>query len=227
MSLIALFRFFVEYEKIIYLILGIGAVFSLRLLVKAISEWRQAVFGLEKELTFQKLRVSSAFLIMFVLIALSQFCLVTFVVPFLPATSFLFTPTVQLSTAAVLEQPANTALPGETATAAPPPGSVGCLPGQLMITSPYPGEEVRAVITLQGTVNIPNFGFYKYEYAPQGSDQWSTIAAVDKIVQDDQLGAWDTSEIISGDYQLRLLVTDNVGTVLPPCIIPVHILPPP
>lgn len=218
-----LFRFFVEYELVIYVILGIGAVLSLRVLLNALAEWRRAVFGLEKELTFQKVRISGAFLILFGMIALSQFCLVTFIIPFLPASTFLFTPTVSLQTPGSIN-PAETLPADVTGTPPPPPGSVGCLPGQLIITSPRPGEEVRSIITLKGTVDIPNFGFYKYEYASQGSEQWSTIAAVDKIIRDDQLGAWDTTELTPGDYQLRLLATDNVGTALSPCIIPVSVV---
>lgn len=216
-----LFRFFVEYEFVIYLILGIGAVFSIRLLLKALAEWRLAVFGLEKELIFQRMRVSGAFLILFALIALSQFCLVTFVVPFLPASTFLSTPTVDLRTPRATS---GKGTPGATGTPAPPPGSIGCLPGQLIITAPKPGDEVKGKIILKGTVNIQNFGFYKYEYTPQGSEQWATILAGDQIVKDGDLGQWDTTELTPGDYQLRLLVTDNVGTALPPCIIPVHVI---
>ena len=85
----ALLRFFTEYETVIYLILGVGAVISLRVLRSAGSEWRLAVFGLEKELIFQRVRVSGSFLILVILIGLSQFCLVTFVAPYLPASAFL------------------------------------------------------------------------------------------------------------------------------------------
>jgi hypothetical protein len=37
--------------------------------------------------------------------------------------------------------------------------------------------KLKASIELTGTVNIPNFGFYKYEVAPAGSDTWATISA--------------------------------------------------
>lgn len=228
----ALFRFLVQYEFLIYLILAVGAVFSSRLLWKAWADWRSAVFGLEKELTFQQVRVWGASLILFIMIALSQFCVVTFIVPFLPATTFLATPTVDL-----LQTPGTTLVAGTqmvigTGTPAAPPGTIGCIPGQLIITSPKPGDQVRERIILSGKVNIPNFGFYKYEFAPQGSEQWSTIAAGNKIVPEDpaqpegELGVWDTSQLTPGDYQLRLVATDNQGNFLPPCIVPVRVVAP-
>lgn len=218
-----IFRFFVEFELVVYLILGIGIVYSLRVVLKALGEWRLAVFGLEKELVFQQIRVWGAVLLLLLLMALSQFCLVTFIVPYLPAATFLATPTVDLTQTVALA--ANeTPNPDLTNTPAPPPGSIGCVPGQLIITSPEPGQEIQAKIVLRGTVNIPDFGFFKYEYTPQGSEQWATIAAGDKIVTDGELGAWDTTGLTPGDYQLRLLVTDNLGEALPPCIIPVRVV---
>jgi hypothetical protein len=221
----AFFRFLVQYEILIYLILAIGAVFVARSLWKAWAEWRSGFFGLEKELSFQKVRVSGAFFILLVMIGLSQFCLVTFIVPYLPATTFLLTPTADLlqTPAATLSAESLTAQPGNPAA---PVGLVGCVPGQIMVSSPQSGGEVQGKIIISGTVDVPNFGFFKYEYASQGSESWSTIAAGDKTIRDGELGAWDTSQLVPGDYQLRLLVTDNLGKALPACIIPVHVIAP-
>lgn len=221
----ALFRFLVQYELLIYLILGIGLVFVARSLWSAWAEWRTAVFGLEKELSFQKVRVAGAFFILLLMIGLSQFCLVSFIVPYLPAITFLPTPTADLlqTPAATLSAAELTAQPNSSAT---PSGLVGCVPDQIMITSPTPGGDVQGKIILSGTVDVPNFGFFKYEYAPQGSETWSTIAAGDKTIRNGELGAWDTSQLVPGDYQLRLVVTDNLGKVLPACIVPVHVIAP-
>ena len=95
-----------------------------------------------------------------------------------------------------------------------------------MVSSPQPSGEVQGKIVISGTIDVPNFGFYKYEYAPQGSETWSTIAAGDKTIREGELGAWDTSQLTPGDYQLRLLVTDNLGKALPACIVPVHVIAP-
>lgn len=229
----SLFRFLVRYEWIVYAIVGLGAVLTLRASWKAWREMRKSTFGLEKELSLQRLRISGAAFILLFMIGLSQFCLVSFIVPFLPATTFLSTPTADL-----LQTPAATLDPSAAATAVagtplPPPGTTGCVPGQLIITSPAPGQEIGGQITLTGNVNVPNFGFYKYEFARQGSQEWTTIGAGNILNPNNEspdswkLGAWDPSELVPGDYQLRLVVTDNLNnSPLPPCVVPVRIMAP-
>ena len=106
------------------------------------------------------------------------------------------------------------------------PESTGCIPGQIMITSPVSGSEIKGKTSLQGTANIPNFGFYKYEFSLQGSDIWSTVQAGNKVINDGWLGDWDTSNITPGDYFLRLVVTDNQGNLLPACIITIRVKAP-
>ncbi len=221
----ALFRFLVQYEVLVYLVLTIGAVFTARSLWKAWSEWRISVFGLEKELAFQKVRVSGAFFLLLIMIGLSMFCLVTFIVPFLPASTFRGTPTTDL-----LQTPAMTLsaadLTAQVNATATPAGTTGCVPGKLALSAPKPGQDVKGKIILKGTIDVPSFGFYKYEYAALGKEAWTTIAAGDKVVTDGELGAWDTSQLTPGDYQIRLLVTDNLGKALPPCISTVHVIAP-
>jgi hypothetical protein len=102
----------------------------------------------------------------------------------------------------------------------------GCAPNQIMISSPKPGEEVKGKIEVRGTVNIPNFGFYKYEVALRGSDTWATILAGTEVRVDAPLGQWDTTALTPGDYQLRVVVTDNKGVALTPCVIPIRVLAP-
>ena len=46
-----------------------------------------------------------------------------------------------------------------------------------MLTEPKDGDEVSGVVTLKGTADIPNFGFYKYEVAKPGDAVWLTISA--------------------------------------------------
>ena len=62
-----------------------------------------------------------------------------------------------------------------------------------MITSPSPGEDVKATISIKGTADVPNFGFYKYEVAPMGSENWATIAASRNPVKNEELGKWNTA----------------------------------
>src|ERR1700690_3427501 len=95
-----------------------------------------------------------------------------------------------------------------------------------MRSFPEPGKDISDSITLKGTVDLPNFGYYKYEYALQGSEQWTTIAADNKVKQDTDLGIWDPTALVPGDYELRLVVTDNLGNILPPCVVPIHLVAP-
>jgi hypothetical protein len=95
-----------------------------------------------------------------------------------------------------------------------------------MLTVPKPGDIIKGNIKLQGTANIPNFGFFKYEFAADGSDTWQTILAGNTGVQDGWLGDWDTSLITPGFYNLRLVVTNSQGNALPPCIVPIQIAAP-
>jgi hypothetical protein len=127
------------------------------------------------------------------------------------------TPTGTLS-AAMMTQYANP--PQQTAA----PSVIGCTP-QVMLTSPTADEEVKGTVELIGTVNTPNFGFYKYEVARQGTDTWATISADRNIVNNGLLGRWNTTALTPGDYQLRLVVTDNQGKMLPPCVVSIRVVP--
>jgi hypothetical protein len=79
---------------------------------------------------------------------------------------------------------------------------------------------------LIGTADIPNFGFYKYEVTPLGTETWATVSAGRDPVKNERLGDWDTTTLANGDYFLRLVVTDNIGTSLEPCVIAIRILNP-
>jgi hypothetical protein len=92
-----------------------------------------------------------------------------------------------------------------------------------MLTEPQPGAEVTDIIEIKGTANIENFGFYKYEIARPGETIWLTIQAGRQPVQDGDLGQWDTRTLATGEYQLRLVVTDNVGNSLPACVVQVRV----
>jgi hypothetical protein len=100
----------------------------------------------------------------------------------------------------------------------------GCVPDKTMITSPKPSEEVRGTIKITGTADVPNFAFYKYEVASMGTQNWATIAAKQAPVKNSELGEWNTLPFTNGDYFLRLVIVDNVGTSLEPCVIAVRVL---
>jgi hypothetical protein len=152
------------------------------------------------------------------------FIVATFVVPTIPITDILPTPTIDLlATPASVNPSANALAPMTPVAAAPVAGSQGCVPGQLEVTSPKPGDEVGGVITLVGTVDLPNFGFYKYEVALRGTDTWTTISAQSEAKRNEDLGVLNTAVLTPGDYLLRVVVLDNSTQVIGTCIITIRI----
>ncbi|GJQ36235.1 MAG: hypothetical protein JETCAE01_22450 [Anaerolineaceae bacterium] len=223
--MVDLLKFLATYEVLIYIVLAIGGMFSFRWLFRSWREWRVAVFSLEREFSLRRLGRATLISFLIVLFFCFEFSLTSFVLPGLPSDFFLVTPTLDL-----ISTPTGTLSADMMTQFANQPGSIlsnasGCTPGQLEVTFPGPGEEIKGVIELTGTVSIPNFGFYKYEVAPNGSSTWATIAAGTSVVVDASLGRWDTTALTPGDYQLRLVVIDNQGTSLPPCIVPVQVVP--
>jgi hypothetical protein len=224
----AIYRFLSTYEVLIYILLAIGGLFAARWLWRSWNEWRMAVYSLEKEFALRRMGRATAVLLLILIFSCAELITASLIVPSLPASFFIASPTLDL-----LSTPTGTISP-ELATQialTPRPvptvaGAEGCQPGKLMLTSPKAGTEIRGTVDIQGTVNIPDFGFYKYEVAPINSDSWATISAGRDIVVSGSLGQWDTTAVAPGDYQLRLVATDNQGQSLPACIIPVRVLPP-
>ena len=93
-----------------------------------------------------------------------------------------------------------------------------------MITSPKSGDVVTAVVDLIGTADAPNFGFYKYEIAQVGTQNWATVSAEREPKKAELLGKWNTVSLGNGDYFLRLVITDNVGNSLEPCVIAIRVM---
>ncbi len=220
------YKFLASYEALIYILLAIGALFAFRWLWRSWRESQTAVYTMEREFSSRRLGQSAAISFLIIMLVCAEFFMATFVIPGLPSEVFLTTPTLDL-----ISTPTGTLSPEMmTQFANLPPQSAaanvtGCIPKQIMLTSPEPGDEIKGTVELIGTVDIPNFGFYKYEVALTGSDTWATISADRNPVNNGLLGRWNTTALTPGDYQLRLVVTDNQGTVLPACVVPVRVVP--
>lgn len=220
------YRSLAAYEPLIYIPLAIWGLFILRAMFRNWSEWRDSVYGLEREFALRRLVRSTAIGLLVLGLIFAEFFVATFIVPSLPGLDVLSTPTLDL-----LVTPASTLSPEEATQGAlrpldqqsAPSGMSGCIPDQIMIVNPAPGEQVTGTVTLNGTASIPNFGFYKYEVSTMGSNQWATIAAGDTPVVQAQLGDWDTSTLVNGDYFLQLVIIDNAGNTLEPCVIAVRV----
>jgi hypothetical protein len=220
------YKFLASYEALIYILLAMGALFAFRWLWRSWRESQTAVFTMEREFSSRRLGQSAAISTLIVVLFCAEFLIASFIIPGLPSEVFLTTPTLDLISTPtgtlsveMMTQFAN--FPPQTAVA----NMIGCTPNQIMLTSPEAGDEIKGTVELIGTVNIPNFAFYKYEVARLGSDTWATISADRNTVNNGLVGRWNTTALTPGDYQLRLVVTDNQGVVLPACVVPVRIVP--
>ena len=220
-----LYRALASYEPLIYIALAIGGLFAFRRMWRSWREWRDSVYGLEREFALRRLVQATGAAFLILVLVLVEFFVATFIAPSLPATDILATPTLDL-----LLTPAETLSPEQATqaalspvTQAVPSGMSGCVPDQIMITAPEPGATVSGTVEITGTASVPNFGFFKYEVAPRGSQNWATISAGREPKVNEVLGTWNTSSITNGDYFLRLVITDNVGVSLEPCVIAVGV----
>ncbi len=217
----SIYRSLATYSPLIYIVLAIMGLYAFRRMWRTWREWRDAVYSLEREFALNRLGRATAFGFVVLLLFFAEFYVSTFIVPSLPASDIMVTPTLDLLATPVGTLPADGVIPLVTSEAQI--GMSGCVPEEIMLTSPKPGEEIKGTVTLTGTADIPNFGFYKYEFATAGTDTWTTISAGTKPVQDDELGQWDTTARPNGDYFLQLVIIDNVGQTLEPCVIAVRV----
>lgn len=219
------YRSLANYEALIYIALAIWGLFVFRSMYRTWREWRDSVFSLEREFALRRLGRITAIALLILGLIFAEFFIATFVAPSLPASDILTTPTLDL-----LAAPPGTLSPAEATqavlspvTQSVPSGMSGCVPDQIMITAPEPADLVTGSIEIIGTANVPNFGFYKYEIAPLGTQSWATISADRRPKQNEVLGTWNTASLTNGEYFLRLVITDNEGISLEPCVIAVRV----
>jgi hypothetical protein len=224
-------QFFRDYEIWIYVILGVLALWQVRKFALAWDELRGAFFGLEREAAQSRVNSAATMVVILIIMAVAEFTLVTFVIPTVPGANPLPTSTLDLLATPTTTLPAPTQNPNETPGITPTPGEVaaaeGCVAGQVNLTSPLNGNRVSGSVTVRGSADITNFGFYTLQIAHPGDPIWLPILVGQQAVKNDALGTWETSTLTPGEYMLKLVVTDNVGAVLTPCSIQVTVEPPP
>jgi hypothetical protein len=223
--------FFRTYEMWMYVILLLAGLIYIRRFILAWEELRRAAFGLERESAQSHLNQSAGMLVLLFIMAVAIFVIVSFVAPAFPASTPLQTPTMDLlaSPSSTLEddtlqeQIETPTVDLLSLTATVQVIGEGCIPGQIMLSDPVDGSQISGVIVIQGSANVQNFGFYKYEVARPGETVWQTIQAGRDIKQESELGQWDTRTMAPGDYMLRLVIVDNQGESLEPCVIRVNV----
>jgi len=220
-------RFFRDYEIWIYVILGVLALWQVRKFALAWEELRGAFFGLEREAAQLRVNSAATMVVILIMMAVAEFTVVTFVVPTVPGANLLPTATLDLLATPTTTLPAPTQNPNETPGITPTPAEVpaaeGCVAGQVNLTSPLNGNRVSGSITVKGSADIPDFGFYTLQIAHPGDAIWLPILVGQQAIKNDALGTWETSTLTPGEYMLKLVVTDNVGTVLTPCTVQVTV----
>lgn len=85
----------------------------------------------------------------------------------------------------------------------------------LAITSPVPGEAVRGEVAVTGTTGISGFASSQldFSYASNPTGTWFVLQTSTQPVTDSALAIWDTTRITDGDYNLRLRVFTEDGTL--------------
>lgn len=226
-------RFFRTYELWVYLLLSLVGFIYVRKFIQAWQELRGAAFGLERDSAQSRLNQAASILVLLLTMAIAEFVLVSYIAPAVPGAIPLLTPTLNLlatptsTLTAESAQPAEEVLPTSTpitANLSIPAG--GCIPDQVIISYPKDGDEISGAVEITGTVDIPNFGFYKLEMKRPEETNWLTILAGNQIRRGEILGIWNTSLLPPGYHQLALVVTDNQGKSMPPCIIQLRVTNP-
>jgi hypothetical protein len=220
-------QFFRNYEIYIYIILGVLAIWQIRKFAVSWEELRGAFFGLEREAAQSRVNSAATMVVILIIMAVVEFTIVTFVAPTVPGANPLPTATLDLLATPTVTLPAPTQDPNATQGATPTPGEVaaaeGCTPGQVNLISPLNGDTINGSVTIRGTANINNFGFYTLQIAKPGDTVYLPIQVGQQPVMNDALGTWDTSALSPGAYMLELMVTDNIGNAQAPCDIQVNV----
>lgn len=227
--MVEIIRFVVNYEVGIYVVLGIVLLINISRLIASWIALRKANYGLEREVAQKGIRSAFTFIFLVSLLGISNFILVSVASIRYPGIAQIATPTIDLLSTqtphlgAGIDPNATPQVLQQTQTAI---AKTGCIPDQLEWIDPQPGDEIRGSIELMGTVNLPNLGFYKYEYRYQGDEIWTPISAGNKPIIEETLGGtWNTDQLQPGNYFLRLVVSDNANNLIKPCEIEVKVLP--
>ncbi|MFU8826104.1 MAG: hypothetical protein ACNA70_01285 [Brevefilum sp.] len=231
MVLQSILRGLVTYRTIIFIVLGLGILLYLRMFTIGLHEWQTSVFGLERRLAQRRLISATTGLVLLVLLFVGEFLLVTLIEPRMPAqpleSTQVMDPLREPGAASPPEQADGSDLPPEESVNVPVEQSelvFECVEDRVEITYPADGDVVSGSIEIIGSVNVDNFGSYKYEYSPTGNINWVTIAAGNQLKLDENIGFWYTSALTPGRYLLRLVPLDNAGEALTPCIVTVEVV---
>lgn len=86
----------------------------------------------------------------------------------------------------------------------------------IRITAPASGDLLQGLVNIMGTSAADGFvsSELSFAYASDSTSTWFLIYQTDSPVTDGLLAAWDTTLVTDGDYNLRLRVILQDGTIL-------------
>lgn len=86
----------------------------------------------------------------------------------------------------------------------------------IRITAPASGDILQGLVNITGTSAADGFfaSELAFAYASDPASNWFIIYNTDQPVTDGLLAAWDTNLVTDGEYDLRLRVTLQDGTIL-------------
>lgn len=86
----------------------------------------------------------------------------------------------------------------------------------IRITAPASGDVLQGLVNVTGTSAADGFfaSELSFAYASDPTSTWFLIYSTDQPVTEGLLAAWDTHLVTDGDYDLRLRVTLQDGTIL-------------
>jgi hypothetical protein len=86
----------------------------------------------------------------------------------------------------------------------------------IRIISPASGEVLQGLVDIKGTSAVEGFftSELSFAYASDATNTWFLIYGTDAPVTEGLLAVWDTNLVTDGDYDLRLRVSMQDGTLM-------------
>lgn len=219
---------------VIYIVCGVGVFFSFRTLFLARRSKRLALFGLEREAALRRQRNALSTIIILSVVAAFVWINTNILEPNALGISFAEepTPTSEIfidqpptPTVALLLFPTITPTSSFNDFPTPDPEVDGCQIFGQTVTFPEPNQEVSGQVPVEGTVNILGLTQYKFEInGPSTQGEWVVVNTFNRNTGTDGfLGNWDSTSLISGDYDFRLVSILTDGRQITPCVVPITV----
>ncbi len=234
-------RSIVKYNIVIYTVLGLAALFFLRVVWLARKDKTRSIFTLERESANSRMARAFIGLLVVLCLGLGVYYLSRVTPTIVPPPQETPTPTPIIALPPT-PTPPPLLLPTPTPTITPPPlpspqvvveptftpaaseptpvlPPANCPNPAVKITRPGNGARVAGVIQVSGVAAIENFDYYKFEFRAATGGDWSFIERHNAPVNGGVLGAWNTDTVAPGEYELRLVVVDASGNYPEPCVV--------